>query len=191
MSLRAVAKAVLGVAAVSLWGLAPGCGPSVAGYCNKGCECTGCSESERDQCVDFLEEYKETAEEAGCGSEFNDALGCVTSELECDGDNLNIDGCDSENEELNECLSGAEPGPGPGGSNACEVYQDTVIEKYVECGIDAPEVGEEVTECSDAQAQQAACLTQCVDFLPCGCLTGESCTEQESQSYSDCVSSCI
>ncbi len=188
MSLRAVAKAVLGVAAVSLWGLAPGCGPSVAGYCNKVCDCTGCSESEKDQCVDYLEEYKETAEEAGCGGEFNDALGCVTSELECDGDSPDIDGCDSENEELEECLSGG--GPGPGGSNACEVYQDTVVDKYVECGIDAPEVGE-VPECSDEQAQQAACLTQCVDFLPCGCLTGESCTEEESQSYSDCVSSCI
>lgn len=190
MSFRTLAKGMLGVAAVSLWGLAPGCGPSVAQYCNKACDCAGCSESERDGCVDVLEDFKEKAEKEGCGSEYNDALGCLTSELECRDGSIDADGCDSESEALNKCMSGAgTSGPNPG-ANACQIYQDAVISKYVSCGLDAPDVGQ-VTSCPPESANQATCLTGCVDLITCGCLTGQACSSETAQPYSDCVSTCL
>lgn len=101
---RAHAKAILGVAAVALWGLAPGCGASIGSYCDKACDCIGCNDSEHDDCIDDLEDARKAAQDESCGDKFNDILSCYDSELTCDDGDLDVDGCESESEALEKCL---------------------------------------------------------------------------------------
>lgn len=188
MTIKALGKAILGVAAVSLWGLAPGCGPSIGSYCNKLCDCFGCSDSEHDECIDAAEDAKKAADEAGCGSEFNDALGCTNDEFTCDDGEADLDGCESEGEALLKCTSGS--GINPGGLDPCEKYLQTFEARYEECGVDSP--AGEIGECTDEIAAQAACLEPCVDLLPCQCIDGSgNCSSSDTDSYINCSSDCL
>jgi hypothetical protein len=134
-----------------------------------------------------------TAEDEGCSGEFDAYLSCLDGELTCEDDEVEADGCDSEGEKLAECA----PKIGGIGKNACEAYGDKVIAKYESCGVTI-EVGEEggETACSDAQAQEAACLAPCVDLTPCECVDPEKiaageCTEEKAREANDCVVACV
>ena len=81
--LRTMAAGTLGT---MLWALAPGCGPSVGAYCNKICDCTGCSDSELDDCVDAIDDARKDAEDEGCSGEFDAYLSCLDGELTCEDD---------------------------------------------------------------------------------------------------------
>jgi hypothetical protein len=104
-TIKTLGKAVLGVALVGLWGMAPGCGPSAASLCNKICDCTGCSKSQLDDCVDNAEDAQKKAEDEGCGSEYNALLSCANDEFRCDGDKYDLDGCDKEGKDYFKCLN--------------------------------------------------------------------------------------
>lgn len=182
-----VRAAVLGMAAVTLWGLSPGCGSSIGSYCDQVCECVGCSESERTDCADSLEDLQKAADDDGCGDKFQDYLSCVNSELECKDDQFSADGCDAEAEAFGECS----PGSGVG-KNACEKLGEVVVAKYESCGVDV-EIGGEPGECSEALAAQAECLLPCYEMIPCECIDPDqtqSCTEEIAAPYLDCVVAC-
>ena len=104
-TIKTLGKAVLGVAAVALWGLAPGCGPSASSLCNKICDCVGCSDSEFDDCVDDAEDAQDEANKENCGGEYNGLLSCANDEFRCDGDSYDLDGCSNETEEWIECMN--------------------------------------------------------------------------------------
>lgn len=84
---------------------AAGCGPSASALCNKGCDCTGCSDSEYDECVDSFEDAQKAADDEGCSDQYSDYIGCVNDEFECRDGDVDIDGCDAEVEALFVCLS--------------------------------------------------------------------------------------
>lgn len=172
------------VGAAFLWAAAPGCGPSVGAYCDKVCDCVGCSDSERTECVDAIEDVRKQAEEAGCGSEFNDVLSCANSELECTNDSISADGCESEADALNKC--GTSTGGGIG-NTVCDIAVDAIYAKYEACAI-AVEPGGETGECTEALGKQATCVAACVDAASCETLKGED--SEGAQAFSDCLSVC-
>ncbi len=83
-----------------------GCGPSGASICEKICDCVGCSDSEREDCVDEFDDAQRDADQEECSAEWNDFVACIDEELECDDDRIEADGCDNELEELAECADG-------------------------------------------------------------------------------------
>lgn len=99
---------VLGLAWLSMMGAVSfaGCGPSASSICDRICECVGCSDSERDDCIDEFEDAEKDSQNEGCPSEWDDLVACIDEELECDDEQIEIDGCDSEVEELAECADG-------------------------------------------------------------------------------------
>ena len=182
--------AVLILATTGLWTLAQGCCPSIGSFCNKVCDCMGCSDSERDDCVDSLEDQKKAAEDEGCGGEYDDYLSCSASELECKDDIALADGCDSESEKLAECTKGAVISGG--GANAyctkvcdCQGCPDgdvqTCVDSVASLEQDAQDLG-----CEAELDGLLGCLgatAQCVD----GSLISEDCNS-ESIEFSDCYS---
>src|SRR5262245_9260989 len=93
-----VGLAALGVIASSgLWG---GCGVSAASLCERVCECQGCSENERAECIDELEDAQRKADNEGCSDQYSALLSCFDSELECRDSEVDVDGCDPEEKSL-------------------------------------------------------------------------------------------
>lgn len=103
-TIKQLGKAFLGFAAVALWGLAPGCGPSASSLCNKICDCVGCSSKEFDDCVDDIEDAQREADREGCGGEYNALLSCGNDEFRCDGDEYDLDGCGPETKDYVKCM---------------------------------------------------------------------------------------
>lgn len=186
MSMKQVGKALIGAAVMVLWGLAPGCGPSAGSYCNKVCDCLGCDESERADCIDSVDDARKGAERAQCSSEFDDYLSCFNGELTCVDDAIDADGCETEAEALSQC-----GGPVILGGNACERLYATAEAKYEECGVDFP--GGEQPECTGEQAAQAQCFQPCYQDLDCVLLTDPDSPEgtAASNEFGDCVTSCF
>ncbi|AUX41351.1 hypothetical protein SOCE26_027620 [Sorangium cellulosum] len=82
----------------------PGCGGSISGLCEDKCDCTGdCSPNDEEDCIDNLEDAERAAVEEGCEDQFDEAIACVESEFECRGDDVDIDGCSREAENLGSC----------------------------------------------------------------------------------------
>ena len=189
-----IKTAVMGLLGTAVWATVPGCGgPSIGSYCDKVCDCTGCSESKREDCVDTIDDARKLADKEGCAGEFDAVLSCASSELTCKDDKVQVDGCEGESEDLFKCSSKINLGIG---KNACEALADKIIAKYEGCGI-AIEVGDGSgeTQCSAAQEQQARCLTPCIDLLSCKCLDSElisagECTQELANQYISCVSDC-
>ena len=80
------------------------CGGSAASICDDMCDCEGCSDNERDECIDEIEDLERAAEREGCEDQFDEALSCVSDEAECRGDDWDADGCEPELEDLDDCV---------------------------------------------------------------------------------------
>jgi hypothetical protein len=89
--------------ALATGGLA--CGTSAASLCDEYCECEGCSDNELDECIDDIEDNERRADNEGCLDQYDDLLACYDDEGECrDGDDFDLDGCEPEARDLNDCL---------------------------------------------------------------------------------------
>ena len=112
---------LVGTSAV-IWGTIPGCGPSSGSYCNKICECEGCSDPERADCVDSVDDARKLADDNGCAEKFDAYFSCIDSEVSCTAGRIDADGCDAELTALAQC------GVPFAGSNvaACLAYVDHV-----------------------------------------------------------------
>lgn len=73
--------------------------------CKKAADCEGAPDGYQDDCEKLCEEFAETADEAGCKSEFNKAAKCGKKEFDCEGSG---DACSSESEDLGKCILDAE-----------------------------------------------------------------------------------
>ncbi|MCA9621314.1 MAG: hypothetical protein KC731_19965 [Myxococcales bacterium] len=160
-------------------------GASPTALCDRVCDCTGCSDSERDDCVDTLDDAQRRAENAGCGDAYDDYLSCIDGELTCLDGKVDADGCESEAEAVADCGGGIVGGVG----NACEAAANRIIAKFDSCGIDTSgSSGGGGAECSAALGAQAQCLADCVEATSCATLQG---TDQAGlQEYSSCVAAC-
>lgn len=163
---------------------APGCGTSPSSICSDICDCEGCSESELADCVDDVEDGQKAAEDMGCGDQFDAALACYGDEFRCVSGDIDVDGCNTELDELSGCADGTPIGFG----NACDRYAAAAQAKVDECGLDGSGGGGGTVQCTGDVVALAQCLTPCIENVPCAALDG---SDQEAlQVYSDCVGAC-
>jgi hypothetical protein len=173
---------------VGAWGLAEGCTPSAASYCNKTCDCTGCTQSQRENCPGQIDSARKTAEDKGCGSEFNAAFSCV-ADGQCVNDKFDTGGCESEITDLAKC------GVSVGNIDACTLFANDLYAKYEECGVSVSMSGSGGTSatCTDAAAKQATCLDACLSKADCNCLknpAGSTCATDQKP-FNDCAAACL
>jgi hypothetical protein len=103
-----IKRTALSVALLGLFAaVSTGCGASAQSVCDDACECSGCSDSQLDACVDGFEDSELDAEQQDCLSEYDDALNCIADNFECKNDVPTSDGCTGKLVTLGECLNGA------------------------------------------------------------------------------------
>lgn len=95
---------LLGLAVAATFTLTA-CGPSASSICEAGCDCEGCSDNELEDCIDDIEDLERAAENEGCADQYDEYLSCVDDELRCDGDDVDIDGCEFEANSLGKCMN--------------------------------------------------------------------------------------
>lgn len=149
-----------------------GCGGGASGFCNDYCDCVGCSDNEREDCIDDVEDSLDEADKAGCGGEADDVLSCYSSEFECkSGDRVDLDGCDAEQDAFSECADGS-VSIGGAGDPCQELYREI---EAGGCG------GGGEIECSGETEIAARCYLATIQDV---C----SPTEDELEAYQSCVS---
>lgn len=99
-----IVLAALGLVATSQ--VTAGCGTSAASLCERSCECSGCSETERTDCVDALGDAEKLANDKGCGEQYSAWASCLDDQLRCVDDKIDADGCETEAEALVKCTPG-------------------------------------------------------------------------------------
>jgi hypothetical protein len=83
----------------------PGCGYDGADLCDDGCECTGCSDNEYDDCIDTAGDLEREVESEGCDNQYADYLDCIGSEFRCVDSKVDADGCSKQSTSLFNCLN--------------------------------------------------------------------------------------
>jgi hypothetical protein len=173
LPIGAMVRAALSVSAVALSLPLAGCGGGASGFCNDYCDCVGCSDNEREDCVDDVEDSLDEADKAGCGGEADDVLSCYRSELEClSGDRVDLDGCDAEEDAFSDCADGSVSIAGAG--DPCQELLRAL--ENGGCGS-----GQEQVECSGQSEIAARCYLASVSDI---C----SPSQEELDAYSECVS---
>jgi hypothetical protein len=87
-----------------------GCGSRAESICDRACECTGCNETQRQDCTDFAEHAELDAEQSDCLAEYDEVLACYDDSFECVGNLPTYDGCAGETVNLLECEGGQPDG---------------------------------------------------------------------------------
>jgi hypothetical protein len=109
---------------------AQGCGPSGASICDRVCDCVGCSDSERDDCLDAFDDAERESADQGCQAEYDDYVACIDDDLKCDDEEAVADDCGEDAEDLADCLD-VDVTPGLGGlGDPC----DTLRSQCQACG---------------------------------------------------------
>lgn len=192
MSNRMFSKVAVGMflvgALASMW--FSGCTPTSGRYCDKICDCTGCSESEKSECVDTVDDAKKTASDEGCDDQFNAYFSCIDSELTCVSGQLDADGCDKEATELSQCTKGAVSVGGTSVAGYCASVCACI-------GCSSSEQSSCVSSLEDSaqNAQDAGCVNEWNMLLSCAnshlqCVNGEAMAagcDAEVSAYSNCV----
>jgi len=176
-------KLAFAAAAVTLaWGVAPGCGPSVASYCNKVCDCQGCDDQQRESCVENVQLQQGTARDAGCATEWSDLFSCTNAEAECNDGYLSADGCDAERKALSDC--------GGGGVGTCYA----LCEAFQECDGGSPSDCKSSCDQQQQMIDASGCNGPWDDYVNCllGAddlcnFSGDECLDA-ALTYSDCFS---
>lgn len=83
-----------------------GCHSTLEDMCDRACECGGCSDAQRTQCVQQSNDVRIRAAQNGCLAELDDLVDCVTKDAECQAGSLESarDICSDERAELEGCL---------------------------------------------------------------------------------------
>ena len=156
------------------------CGTSAVSFCDQVCACTGCSDSEKADCVDSFEDSEKVAGEAGCDGEFDALVECSADELECNDSTVTVDGCDAEAEAVVDCADSTIVI----GGNSCEAIVQRLLQKFESCGLESGPG--QTTACTAEVEAQARCFEPCFENVSCEVLTGQ----EPDPTFSECVSSC-
>ena len=105
MTLRTTVASLSLLVAAAL--LHAGCGgaPSSEDICDKACSCAGseCTDDAKKQCIADIDDARNAADKAGCGSEADDLLSCLDDQscsmLEKQGE----DACKTQQEAVEKC----------------------------------------------------------------------------------------
>ncbi len=79
----AVVASMLAAGALFAMTFAAGCEGPVSAYCAAKCTCQGCSQVERADCLDDIEDAQRLAEHDGCADAFSTYMSCYVDEGSC------------------------------------------------------------------------------------------------------------
>ena len=162
------------------------CGGATPGsICDQICECQGgCTDSERETCVEGVREQKFIAINASCGDQFQIYADCVDGAVSCVGSSVAVQGCEQPQTSLETCIGA--PTVLPVG-NACDRAVRRIIDHYASCGIPIAEPVEAPSR-SEQLATSTSCIADCVEVASCGALTGTD--PDGSVEFADCITVC-
>ncbi len=81
------------------------CGSNAVELCEAECDCRGCSDVERDECVIAENGSSDVADAYDCSSEHADLVDCVIERGTCDGDKFTAkDACKAEKDNYGDCV---------------------------------------------------------------------------------------
>jgi hypothetical protein len=84
-----------------------GCGGSYGqDICNAQCDCTGCSDNDRDSCIKNFDDNNKTSVDVGCSVTTDVYYSCLADRGECHNTDYDIGGCEVEKNKYNNCLAG-------------------------------------------------------------------------------------
>jgi hypothetical protein len=163
-----VSTLMTGVLAAAAFGA--GCESSVSSYCVARCDCQGCSQREREDCMDDIEDSERLAGHDECASEFAEYISCYTNEGSCMNGGWLASSCFGKGNELRSCSARSAKFV----KSACQEEG----EKRAACGL------------SGGGADPCSGVEECVAF----CAVGTSCEElanpTEGSVYVNCVINC-
>lgn len=145
---------------------ASGCGVSAEDICELKCNCEGCSQEQRDDCVAGVESALTKADDLGCSTEYGNWLSCAEQEAECrDGKTFTFDGCDIEEDALAAC----------GGGDECAAAAKKLCD---ECNF----------SCTDPDPSACTGRSQCLS----ACIAKATCEDIATSggAYATCISAC-
>lgn len=159
---------VFGVLLPASFGM--GCESNAGSYCVARCDCQGCSQREREDCLDDVEDSERLAEYDGCASYFSDYISCYTNEGSCESGGWVASTCTIQGSALRDCSARSAKFV----KTACEEE----AAKRAACGLS----GGGTVPCGP--------VDECVAF----CALGASCEDlsnpMEGSTYVDCVIGC-
>lgn len=164
----AIVSSVLTTLGVSMT-FVSGCESPVATYCVARCDCQGCSQVERGDCLDDVDDAQRLAEHDGCTSKFDDYMSCYADTGTCVSGAWIASTCTIKGSALRDCSERSAKFV----KTACEEE----IDKRASCGLTGGGTG----PCGPGDECAAFCALQ----APCEELVNPSGTN-----YSNCVSDC-
>ncbi len=85
--------------------LGAGCESETASYCSARCDCQGCSQRDREDCADDVEDAERLAEFDGCAAEYSSYVTCYVDEGTCNGGAFIASSCAPKVDTLRGCSS--------------------------------------------------------------------------------------
>jgi hypothetical protein len=169
--MRIPSFAALFLAAIAL---APaGCNQTARSICRQRCECTPCTPTDEQACLDEADTAATRADTSGCATQLDAVLSCLEEHLSCQsGSGPGTDKCDQEQASLFTCAGFSDPF-----ATTC----DEAATKVAKCSgsTTPPQTG---SMCPAS----AACSAQCLLDVSCDVITGVN----FSQSFQTCVNVC-
>lgn len=146
-----------------------GCESDVNAYCVARCDCQGCSQVERADCLDDVEDSERLAEHDGCALEFSDYTDCYAGEGTCTNGAWLASTCTAKGTALRDCSSRS--------STFVKTACQEEINKRTSCGLSGGGTG----FCGSIDE----CAALCALAAPCAELENP-----EGSKYSNCVFDC-
>jgi hypothetical protein len=101
--------------ALSAFASATGCGGVVTSVCDRICFCQQCSVVDRDTCEEKGEAARRTADDRGCGRQFEAYATCLDTQVRCEGTRATTEECLEELSVVNKCTQQTMPPFGSSG----------------------------------------------------------------------------
>lgn len=89
--------------ALSWLSLGAGCASDTTSYCEARCDCQGCSQREREDCTDDVEDAERLAEHEGCAAAYSSYVTCYVDEGVCSNGAFISSSCADEADALRAC----------------------------------------------------------------------------------------
>lgn len=165
----ALSLTLLGSSAATM-SFVSGCESQVNDFCVARCDCQGCSQREREDCLDDIDDSQRLAEHDGCATEFAEYLNCYANEGTCTIGAWIASTCTAKGSSLRSCSLRSASFV----KTACEEEK----EKRAACGVG----GGGADPCTGADECTAFCALSatCSDFT----------NPQPNSTYVNCVINC-
>lgn len=169
-TLRAVVLAALTALPLGLSIVGGGCGDAASAVCVARCDCQGCSQKERDDCADDIDDAKRLADFDACGDAFSSYAACYEGEGTCSEGVWVTSTCTDLGRAMQSCSRRASLWV----RTACQEERD----KFEACG----SFGGGSSDCTG--------ITECVALCALGASCGELVDPQSGTTYVNCVNTC-